>query len=108
MGSSDHLALMRGILEKQANLQAQQEFHKQQMALKDQQWTEQLYQMVLRETGEVAKQKGLEFVLESDEVEFPALSASDLMMTIRTHKLLYSGGCLDISNEVMARVDAAP
>ncbi len=53
-GSSDHLALMKGILEKQANLQAQQEFHKQQMSLKDQQWTEQLYQEVLRETGEVA------------------------------------------------------
>jgi len=105
-GSSDHLALMKGIFEKQAKLQAQREFHKQQITLKDQRWTEQLYQDILRITGEVAKQKGLDLVFEKDEIELPAASANDLMLTIRTHKLLYCGGCLDISDEVMTRLDA--
>jgi len=105
-GSSDHLALIKEILTKQASLQAQQEFHKQQIALKDQKWTEQLYKDILRETSEVAEQKGLDLVFEKDEIELPASSANDLMLTIRTHKLLYSGGCLDITDEVMARLDA--
>ncbi len=104
-GSSDHLELMKGILEKQASFQARQEFHKQQMAMKDQIWTEQLYTDILRETSEVAKQKGLDVVFENDGPALPALSAQELMMTIRTHKVLYSGGCLDITEEVMNRVD---
>ena len=104
-GSSDHLALMKEILEKQASLQAQQEFYKQQTSLKDQRWTEQLYKDILRETNEIAEQKSLDLVFEKDEIELPASSANELMLTIRTHKLLYSGGCLDISDEVMASVD---
>lgn len=105
-GSSDYLAAMREILTKQASLQAQREFHKQQMELKDQQWTEQLYKDILRYTEEVAKEKGLDLVFEKDEVELPAPSPNELMMTIRTHKLLYSGGCMDITDEVLALVDA--
>ena len=44
-------------------------------------------------------------VVEKDEVEFPALSVDGAMLAIRTHKLLYSGGCLDITDEVMAWLD---
>jgi Skp family chaperone for outer membrane proteins len=105
-GSSDYLDIMKALLEKQASLQARQEYYKQQMALKDQRWTEQLYTEILRETAAVAKQKGLDIVLEKDEPELPALSAQELMMIIRTHSVLYSGGCLDITDEVMNRVDA--
>lgn len=105
-GSSDYLTAMRQLLTKQASFQAQQEFHKQQMELKDHQWTEQLYKDILRHTEEVAKQKGLDLVFERDEVELPSPSANELMMTIRTHKLLYSGGCQDITADVLARLDA--
>jgi len=105
-GSSDHLALMKEMFEKQGSLQAQQGFHKQQIELKDQRWTEELYKDIVRETSEIAKQKGLDLVFEKDELKLPATSANDLMLTIRTHKLLYSGGCLDITDEVMVRIDA--
>jgi Skp family chaperone for outer membrane proteins len=105
-GSSDYMNLMKSVFEKQATLQARQEYHKQQMALKDQRWTEQLYTEILRQTAAVANEKGLDIVLEKDEPELPALSAQELMMTIRTHSVLYSGGCLDITDEVMNRVDA--
>lgn len=104
-GSSDYMALMKEIFLKRASLQAQQEFHKQQLSLKDQRWTEELYQEILQITRQVAEQKGLGLVFEKGEVELPALSANELMLTIRTHKLLYGGGCLDITDEVMARLD---
>ncbi len=76
------------------------------MAIKEQKMIEQLYEDILRETGKVAKEKNLIMVLTKDEVEFPALGLNDAMMTIRTNKLLYSGGCLDITDEVMALLDA--
>ncbi len=105
-GSDDYLALVKQILTKRAGLQAQQEFYKQQEALKEQQWTEKVYKDVLRITAEVAKKKGLDIVLEKDEPEFPMLNYTELMTVISTHKVLYSGGCVDISDEVMARLDA--
>ncbi len=105
-GSDDYLARVKQILTKRASLQAQQEFYKQQAALKEQQWTEKVYKDVLRITTEVAKKKGLDIVLEKDEPEFPLLSYTELMTVISTHKVLYSGGCVDISDEVMARLDA--
>lgn len=105
-GSSDHMSQVKEILIKRANLQAQQEFYTKQIELEDQQWTEKLYQDILKETHNVAEQKELHLVFENDEVELPSLSANELMLTIRTHKLLYSGGCLDITSDVMGRIDA--
>ncbi len=105
-GSDDYLARVKQILTKQASLQAQQEFYKQQAAMKEQQWTEKVYKDVLRITAEVAKKKGLDIVLEKDEPEFPLLSYTELMTVISTHKVLYSDGCVDISDEVTARLDA--
>ena len=104
-GSSDYLASLKEIMEKQAKLQAQQEFHKRQMALKEQRMIEEIYKGILRETRGVAEQKGLDLVFEKSEPVLPVSSPTQLELTIATHKLLYSGGCLDITDEVMARLD---
>jgi len=106
-GSSDYLEAMRRILNKQANLQAMQQFHKQQIDIQDKRFSERLYQDILRATGEVARDRGLDMVFDKDEAQLPSPSANELMMTIRTHKLLYSEGCIDITDQVLARLDAA-
>jgi len=105
VGSNDYMLSMKEILEKQAKLQAQEEFQKQQLGLKDQRWTEELYNDILQRTSEVAQQKGLDMVLEKGQMNLPAGSVNELMLRIRTHKVLYSGGCVDITDEVMAKVD---
>jgi len=105
-GSSDYMEQVRVLLEKQAKLEAEQEFYKQHLALKDQRWTEQLYQEILEVTGEIARQKGLDMVFERNEPELPAPSTNELMLMIRTHKLLYSEGCVDITDEVTSRLDS--
>jgi Skp family chaperone for outer membrane proteins len=105
-GSSDYMALMKEVLTKQANLQVQQTFYEQQRVLKEQKMVEGLYKDILRETGEVAKQKGLDLVFERSEPALPALSPTELERAMGTHKLLYGGGCLDITGEVMARLDS--
>ncbi|MHC4486461.1 MAG: OmpH/Skp family outer membrane protein [Planctomycetota bacterium] len=104
-GSSDYLAQLREVYDKQGKHDAEQEYLMQQKALKYQRWVEDLYVDILRGTGEVAKQKGLDLVVEKDEVEFPALSVDNAMLAIRTHKVLYNGGCLDITDEVIAWLD---
>ena len=46
-------------------------------------------------------------VFEKYEPEFPFERPDELMLTIRTNKILYSSsGCVDITDDVMARIDA--
>ena len=104
--SDDHLAQVKAIFEKRANLNALQDYNKQQRMLKDKRWTEGLYEEILRVTGELAEEKGLGLVFDKDEPEFPAASSEELMLTLSTNKLLYSGRCVDITDEVIARLDS--
>lgn len=105
-GSSDYMTQVKELLEKRANYQARQEFYKQQMELTDQLWTKELYQDILRVTGEIAKEKGLKLVFREDTINFSETNTAELGLAMRTHKLLYSGGCLDITDEVVARLNA--
>jgi Skp family chaperone for outer membrane proteins len=103
--SPEFVSRRKELMTKQACLQAQREFYKDQLELKDKRWTEDLYNDIIKITETVAKEKGLDVVFEKDEVILPAESTNELMLAIRTHKLIYSGGCVDISGDVMKRLD---
>jgi len=104
-GTPDYKQQLQVVLEKRAKVQSQQEFLKQQSVLDDKKWLEDLYQAFARATQAIAKEKGLDLVLERSEPEFPVPS-DELMTTLYTHKVLYSGGCVDLSSEVTTRLDA--
>jgi outer membrane protein len=104
-GSSDYLAQGKEILLKQANLQAQQKFYEQQMTIKEQQMVEKTYQQVLEQVKKVAESKKLDMVFTKDELDFPAMSLNEATMIIRTHKVLYCGGCTDITEDVLTALD---
>ncbi len=103
--SSDYLAQRKELIDKQARLEAEQKFNKEQIILKQYKWSKEFYQDILRITSELAEQKGLDLVLKKDEIDLLALSVNEISETVRTHKVLYSGGCVDISGEVVARLD---
>jgi Skp family chaperone for outer membrane proteins len=103
--SSDYLAQRKELIDKQARLEAEQKFYKEQAILKQYKWSKELYQDILRITSELAEQKGLDLVLKKDEIDLLALSVNEISETVRSHKVLYSGGCVDISDEVVARLD---
>jgi Skp family chaperone for outer membrane proteins len=105
-GSSDYSNLIQQLMDKQAQLGARKEFHQQQIALKDQLLTEQLYKDILETVGQVAKKNGLDMVLAKEEIEFPTINQTELMLAIRTNKLLYSVDGLDITKEVVKQLDA--
>ena len=103
--SSDYMEQRKEIINKRASLEAQQEFNKEQIVLKEYKLSKEIYQDILRTTSELAEEKGLDLVLEKDEIDNFALSVNEIDQTIRTHKVLYNGGCVDITDEVLARLD---
>jgi Skp family chaperone for outer membrane proteins len=105
-GTPDHMKQLQTVLEKRATLESRQEYLKQQRALEDKTWMEDLYQQALKIVQAIAQEKGLNLVLERTEPEFP-VSSEELMMTFSTHKVLYADGCVDLTAEVTSRLDAA-
>jgi len=105
-GSDDYAAVMKEILTKQASLQAQQEYFKRQMELREQVVVEQLFNDIVKVVAEVAKEKGLDLVLEKSEPDLPATNPNELTLTISTYKVLYANGCEDITSDVLAKIDA--
>ena len=104
-GTPDYMAQYKLLVQKQAELKAIQEFNREQRSVSQRVWAEKIYKEILRLTKEVATAKGLDLVLERSEPEFPIKNADQLMMTLSTNKVLYGGGCLDITDEVIAELD---
>jgi len=105
VGSGDYMKQYEELLNQQAKLEATKQFVSQQRVLEDRHWTEMLYEEVLRITKDLAKQKGLTMVIGVDEPSFPMTNADELMMTLQTHKVLYSDGCVNLTAEVTAEMD---
>ena len=105
-GTADHLKQYQALLEARSRQQIQQDLLKQQRMAEDKKWFEDLYQEALKATQELAKERGLDLVLERTPPEFP-IASEELWSTVGTHKVLYCGGCVDLTSEVTARVDAS-
>lgn len=106
-GSTDYLNLMREMIEKESLLNAKEKFYQQELTFKEQQWTEQLYIEIVAAIGNVAKQKNLDLVLAKEDNQFPSPSPNELLLTIKTSKVLFHADDMDITNEVLAVVDKA-
>ena len=105
-GSEDYIKLAEEMTNKDALLKARKQFYQELLTAKDQRWTEDFYREILQVAAEVAVDKGLDIVLEKDEPELPAANPTELMLVIRTHKVLYSAAELDITKLVIAEIDS--
>lgn len=103
-GTDDYLTQAKLVGSKQVHLETLQEHYTQLTRAKERDWTEKLYKDVLAAVQKVAEAKGLGLVLDQSEPVYP-IPADRLLMTVSTHKVLYSKGCVDITNEVLAEVD---
>ena len=105
-GSQDHLEQFKGMLLKQAKLEATEKYYNQMASVKGREWTEKMYQEVLAAASEVAREMGLKMVFERTEPEFPMLNEQALVSAMNTHKLLFHDGLVDISDQVIDKIDA--
>ena len=104
--SEDYLRQSEMLAEKKAHFSARREFLDRQIRLKQELWTQKAYGQVVRATREVAAEKGLSLVLVKDDPNTVPESES-IRGVIATQKVLYCGGCPDITDEVQARLAAA-
>ncbi len=105
-GTADYVKQFQAVLEARSKLQNEQELLKAQRMAEDKKWFEDLYQEALKAVEALAKEKGLELVLERSEPKFP-LASEEVWSTVGTHKVLYSGGCVNLTNDVIDRIDAS-
>ncbi|MBN1125803.1 MAG: OmpH family outer membrane protein [Sedimentisphaerales bacterium] len=105
-GSPEHIKLLREVAEKDGIYQAKQQYYEQEMTMKVKAWTESLYQDIQTKIAEVAKANGLDVVLGAEDVELPGANMRELLLDIKTNKVLYHAEGLDITTEVLAALDA--
>lgn len=105
IGSDDYLKQLDRIMEMQGRYESRKEFLDRQMSLKQQLWTQQTYDRIARITSELANEKGFGLVLAVDPNGLPL--SETFAGVIAMQKVVYSGGCPDLTDEVKARLAAA-
>ena len=104
-GSDDYMEKMQQLFQKKAIVEAKQNFHKQELAIKEQRAAEDVFRKVMEASKEVAQERGLDLVLAKSDNEFPLANASDLMLTVRTTKVYYNSDNIDITADVIDKMN---
>jgi Skp family chaperone for outer membrane proteins len=104
-GTEDYLKLRQEMTEKTALLEARDESYRARVESQMQTWTESLYQELIKVTEQVAKDKGLDLIISIEDLEVPAPSLRDFMLTIKTKKMIYHNEKYDLTDEVLAALD---
>jgi Skp family chaperone for outer membrane proteins len=107
-GSKDYVDAMKEFLDKKSLLDAKDKFYQEKTNMEMQQWTESLYTLLLDITAKIAKKKGIDIVLAQEQLDLPAPSLRDFMLSMRTKKVLYCDAQLDITDEVLTVLDETP
>jgi Skp family chaperone for outer membrane proteins len=107
--SADYMEMLGALMQKQSQFDAQKEFFQQDLAVKEMQGKEKIYRKILEVIASVAQEKGLDLILNRDDnylnrpdLGQSAQSPSDLILTTKTHKLLYFNPSLDITADVVS------
>ncbi len=103
-GTDDYNTQLQLVIRKQADLQGQAEYYKQYLGARDMKWKNDLYKDILAAVTKVSEAKGLTMVFERTDPMFP-IKAEGFAVTVSTHKLVYSKGCVDITADVIAEID---
>ncbi|MFI4912403.1 MAG: OmpH family outer membrane protein [Sedimentisphaeraceae bacterium JB056] len=104
--SKEYLDLKLELMQKRAVAEAQKDFLQDELMAKNKIAMENLYIEILDCVKEIAQAKGIELVLDSDEVSIPAPNVNELTMMVQTHKVLHYAPYLDITDEVIKLIDS--
>ncbi len=104
-GSTEYMELWKNIVSKQGELQAQNEFYKQKAEIEQRKFIIDSYSKIMEIAGEVAKKRNLDLVLERSELDLTSVPDDLLVMSILMRTVVHTEGCVDITDEVMAKLD---
>jgi Skp family chaperone for outer membrane proteins len=105
IGSQDFFDRNRELAQKRSELSYLKDFNKSEQALKGQLWKMDIYKKILDMAKTLGKEKDLYLVLAVEETDLSPQRAEEFANVVRSHKVLYSGGCLDLTDEVIARLN---
>ena len=104
--------MLQGLMMKQSQLDATKEFYQRELSMKEIQEKERIYRKILEAVAAVAKEKGLDMILNRDDnylnkadSSTTAQNAEDFIITTKTHKLLYFNPSLDITDSVVVSMN---
>lgn len=107
LGSADYMRLMSDYLDKLGEAEAKKDYYAEEMILRGERWTKNLYDEIRSIVEKTAKLRRLDIVLVADEVDLSALRMRDLAAVIARNKVLYHTDEIDITEEVIAQLDSA-
>ncbi len=105
VGSDEFYKKNRELAEKENSLKLLQDFNQQELSLKNKLWQIDLYKKVMQIAKEIGKEKDLYLVLSVEEPELTPKAVDDFTLTVRTHKVLYSGEGMDLTALVITRMN---
>ncbi|MEN6386602.1 MAG: OmpH family outer membrane protein [Phycisphaerales bacterium] len=111
-GTTDYMAALKALMMKQSQLEAEKEFYQQDLTMKEMHGKEQIYRKILESISEVAQAKGYNMILNRDdnylnqpETSPAAQNPTDMILTTKTHKLLYYDKSYDITQDVLVTLN---
>jgi Skp family chaperone for outer membrane proteins len=112
-GTADYEKANRELIEKAIAMQTWQELIKADLARQQKVQMRNLFNKIEDATKEVAEAKKLDLVFVDQKIELPMdaktmeqINADQLRSLINQRSIMYNNGRLDITNEVLAAVDA--
>lgn len=102
-GTEDYTKQIEQLMEKKLRLESRRESPDRMAMLRQQIWTQKVFNQIVRISRQLAAEKGLDLVLSKDEPE-DLPSGEGFTTGMSTQKVLYSGGCVDLTDEVRSRI----
>jgi Skp family chaperone for outer membrane proteins len=104
-GSAEHQKQMQEWFNKQALLEAYEKGQREVLGAEVQAWVESLYDTMLVEIGNVARSSNLNLILYKEDTQVKPQKLSELYKMIQSKKVLYSSPTLDVTAEVIEKMD---
>lgn len=106
--SPEYMTSLKSVMLKQAQYDAEKEFYQQDLTQKEMRGKERIYRKILEAIAQVAQEKGFNMILNRDDNYLsmpdsgpPAQNPTDLILTTKTHKLLYYDKDYDVTQDVL-------
>lgn len=107
-GTAEYSSKLKIWFEKNASLEAMNEYMKETLTIEARTWTEALYSKLTAATAAVAREEGISLVINKDDTKLAAATnLQELFSIIRGKQVLYNSPTLDITGLVIEKMDAS-
>ncbi|ARN55673.1 OmpH family outer membrane protein [Sedimentisphaera salicampi] len=103
--SEEYEDLKQKVMEKTAVAEARKKHLQESLVKENREIMEQLYLEIVAVSKEVCKEKNIEILIDRDQLKLPSRDSQELSGIIKTHKVIYYAPHIDITDEIIERLD---